>query len=278
MTNFIRLVGEGKNIILVLVLLVLVFAGYRNFPPLLRAAVNQEIAFKTRDFKTLTTEHYVIKYNDLNQNSVPVVARTAEEAYNEVCAWFKREPSFKATVVIYPDTESLAESFGWDKDEKAMGVYWAGTIRILDPGAYLAPEEVETKFKKEGPMVHEFAHLMVDEITRGNYNRWLTEGIAQYVEKKITGFEFSEPSKERRIKYYKLSELDEDFDKLDQNIAYWQSLQIIEYIAEVYGEDKILSILEYLGEGYNLRQAFAKALGISYGAWEEELYQMWRKK
>lgn len=278
MQSFVRLVGEEKNwgliVILVISLLVL---GFRNFSPILRAAVNQELALKTRDFKTIETEHYIIKYTEHDKNSVPVVARTAEEAYNEVCAWFGTKPSFKTTVVVYPDTESLAASFGWDRDEKAMGVYWAGTIRILAPEAYLLPGEIEERFRKEGPMVHEFAHLMVDEMTKGNYNRWLTEGIAQYVEKKITGFQFEKPFKGKEIKYYELSELGRNFDRLDQDIAYWESLQIIEYIAGIYGEDKIFSLLHYLGQGYNLNRAIEKALGVSYEVFEQGLYERWEK-
>ncbi|SHH21357.1 Peptidase MA superfamily protein [Thermosyntropha lipolytica DSM 11003] len=275
MPGFLRLAGETKNCGLIWVLLILFLLGMRNFPFFIRTAASQEIALKTRDFKVMETEHYVIKYTDRNEDSMHIVAKTAEEAYNEVCAWFGEKPSFKPILVVYPDTASLAASLGWDRDEKAMGVYWAGTIRILAPEAYLGPEEMKAKFKKEGPLVHEFAHLMVDEITRGNYNRWLTEGIAQYVEKKITGFVFEKPFADEKIKYYKLSELSRDFDRLNQNIAYWQSLEIIEYIAQVYGEDKIFSLLRYLGQGYNLNRALQEALGIPYTAWEQELYARW---
>lgn len=279
MHSLFKPVGGEKNAFIVLLFFVLLILwGFKGSTPLLRAAVNGEIALKTKDFKKIETGHYVIKYTDVNEDSVYIVAKTAEEAYNEVCAWFKRTPSFKATIIVYPDTASLAESFGWDRDEKAMGVYWAGSIRILAPEAYLMPDEIDKKFKKEGPMVHEFAHLMVDEITKGNYNRWLTEGIAQYVEKKITGFEFASPfSGGKEVKYYKLSELNRNFDNLEQNIAYWQSLQIVEYIAEVYGEDKIFSILQYLGKGYNLNRALEEALGTGYEDFEEELYEEWQK-
>ena len=41
---------------------------------------------------------------------------------------------------------------------------------------------------KEGPMVHEYTHLVVDELTGGNYSRWFTEGVAQYVEQQVTGY------------------------------------------------------------------------------------------
>ena len=70
-------------------------------------------------------------------------------------------------MVVYPDTASLAGSIGWNRNESAMGVYWAGSIRILSPGEWIKGDALEKQFKQEGPMVHEFTHLMVDEITKG---------------------------------------------------------------------------------------------------------------
>ena len=105
-------------------------------------------------------------------------------------------PQGKSLVLIYPTREALGKSFGWAADQSAMGVYWAGVIRVLSPMAWVesaVTSEVEKEFRSSGPMVHEYTHLVVDYITRGNYTRWLTEGVAQYVERDITGFVLSEP-------------------------------------------------------------------------------------
>ena len=123
-------------------------------------------------------------------------------------------------------------------------------------------------------MVHEFTHLMVDEITRGNYNRWWTEGIAQYSEKQITGFQFSDPfTGGRELEYYSLEKLDSEFDRLDQQIAYWESLQLVEYIVDLYGEEQIFNILEQLGQGKTMIKAVQKCLGINYNTFEKNFYQ-----
>ncbi|MBO8159638.1 peptidase MA family metallohydrolase [Thermosyntropha sp.] len=276
MISFLKPFAGGKYslIIVFLLLTAILIWGVRNNQFILRVAVNQEIALKTHDFKEIQTEHYTIKYAEKSEGSINLIVESAEEAYDKVCAWFGREPSYKATIIVYPDAVSLAESFGWDKDEKAMGVYWAGSIRVLSPEVWLGHEEMEERFKKEGPMVHEFAHLMVDEITNGNYNRWFTEGIAQYVEKKITGFEFSSPFKKGdKARYYKLSELSRDFDGLKQDIAYYQSLKIVDYIAYNYGEEGIFRILQKLGKGYNLNRAIEESLGVKYQEFEQKIYQ-----
>ena len=231
--------------------------------------VNQEVDIKTIGFNEVQTDHFKIKYLPIDSDYVGLVVETAEHAYTSVSSIFGKEPNGCTTIIIYPDNQSLAESFGWDKDEKAMGVYWAGSIRILSPRVWLPEETAREQFLKEGPVHHEFAHLMVDEITKGNYHRWWTEGIAQYVEKKITGFEFVDPFKNKKDRfYYPLKTLQKKFDSLDQQVAYWESLKAVEFIADQYGEESIMEILDNLAEGSNLDNAFQKVLGINLKEFE----------
>jgi hypothetical protein len=240
--------------------------------------VGKEIDLKTAGFNETQTKHFRIRYLPVDEEYIDLVSNIAEDAYVSVSSVFGQKPKDKTIIIVYPDNQSLAKSFGWDKDEKAMGVYWAGSIRILSPRVWLSGSNIEEQFLKEGPVHHEFAHLMVDEITKGNYNRWWTEGIAQYVEKKITGFEFADPYKYRKeIEYYSLDVLEKRFDSLDQQIAYWESLKAVEFIVNKYGEENILSILNNMGDGYNLAQALSKTLNISYTTFEQDFYHELQK-
>ena len=239
-----------------------------------RFMVGQETRLSTGQWDELQTEHYKIKYMAADKNDVVMVAIAAEEAYTSVSDRLGQEPSKQTTIVIYPDSKSLAASFGWDKDEKALGVYWGGTIRILSPQAWLSGVGQQERFIKEGPMVHEFTHLMVDEMTRGNYNRWWTEGIAQYTEKQITGFEFATPFADKQhLYYYTLDNLDKNFDGLDQSVAYWEALQAVDFIVDNYGEEKIYAIIHYLSKGDSINKAIENALGTDYETFSHDFYQ-----
>lgn len=266
--------GVRTFTLVLIFILILTLILTKNSHALMRFMVGQEINLKTANFSEMQTTHFRIKYLPVDENYVELIADTAEDSYAKVSREFGQEPAGLTTIVVYPDSKSLAKSFGWDKDEKAMGVYWGGTIRILSPGVWVRGTDIKREFIKEGPLVHEFAHLMVDEITAGNYNRWWTEGIAQYVEKKITGFEFADPfASGKEFEYYELNNLEKNFDNLDQQIAYWESLKVAEYIVEKYGEQSLFTILASLGEGNSLTRAVETALDTDYKVFELNLYQ-----
>ncbi|MGI5921168.1 MAG: peptidase MA family metallohydrolase [Syntrophomonadaceae bacterium] len=241
---------------------------------ILHYLTGKEVSLRTKSFLEVRTPHFIIKYEPVDEAYIALIEDTAEEAYASVSEVFDREPEQVTTIVVYPDSTSLASSFGWDKNEKALGVYWGGSIRILSPRDWLNGEDIEAKFRKDGPMNHEMAHLLVDDITRGNYNRWWTEGIAQYVEKKTTGFEFADPFVNRGVtEYYEFSQLEKKFDQLDQQVAYWQSLKAVEYIAAFYGEARLFSILNCLGKGNTMGQAIQNALGIDMKTFESRFME-----
>lgn len=273
-----------KNLIVVFLLLALVMSlvfstkcsiySRQAMHNIFRFLAIKESTIKTSNFIEMETENYKIRYMSVDDKYIPIVAEVAEEAYNQVSEFFDRETLKKTTLVVYPDTTSLAQSFGWDRDEKAMGVYWGGTIRILSPRAWINDEQVMLqRFSSEGPIVHEFAHLIVDDITRGNYNRWWTEGIAQYVEKNIIGFAFADPFDGREVLIYSFADMEKHFDELDQARAYWQSLKAVEYIVNTFGEVKIFDILESLSEGMSMQKAIQVNLNMSMLDFEQGFSQ-----
>jgi hypothetical protein len=156
-----------------------------------------------------------------------------------------------------------------------LGVYWAGSIKILSPRAWfpsgLELFEIEERFAEEGPLCHELSHLLTDRITRGNYSRWLTEGLAQYIEKKLTGFTLEEPSPEAKANPYPFARLDAGFDRQpDQVLAYWQSLQAVTYLIEEFGMEKLHSLAEQFTERPDpLMRSLRKTYGLSLPALEE---------
>ncbi|GEA14356.1 hypothetical protein E308F_05980 [Moorella sp. E308F] len=238
---------------------------------LVRQIVAAHTAWQTRNWQEIDSSHFRLRYRQEDAAIAPLVLATAEEAYGPVGAMLQHAPHGKTLIILYPDRESLARQFGWAASESAMGVYWGGVIRVLSPFDWVAGrdlKEIAHIFAVSGPVAHELTHLMVDEKARGNYPRWLTEGIAQYIEKELTGFTM--PGSPDATGWYPLKAMDYGFDSLpDQALAYRQSFLMVAYLVEKWGLPALRQVLERLGRGAPLERAFQEVLGVSTVTFEE---------
>lgn len=287
--------------------LTLLVSGLRNpitlksyFYGVFREGSRIFLEFQNQHLQVKEGEHFRIKYQDVDANAAGLVLETAEGIFASVNQSLGFVPSRKVPVVIYPNGDALARCFGWPADEAALGVYWIGTIRILSPNVWAAEPDGGLDavfFKENGPMAHEYTHYVIDYLTGGNYPRWFTEGVAQWQEKQITGFSFSNPflkleeqirinspekqalnaaviEKEIFFELYPLTEMDTRFDCLpNQMLAYWESLRAIEYINAEFGPERINQIIGQLGQGYSMNRALEGSLGVNLRQFDQDFRQ-----
>lgn len=235
-----------------------------------RETMKKSMEIRTYNWHALEGEHFRVKYQPVDASIARLVLETAEDSFHEVNEILGYKPKKNVPIFIYPNRVSLNKSFGWDGAVNAMGVYWAGAIRILSPLEWVGDEEeLVAVFKEKGPMAHEYAHLLVDYRTHGNYPRWFTEGIAQYIEKELTGYTLPEAS-EKEIGWYSFLKMDDQFDLLpDQDLAYKQSLLAVEYIVEIAGFEAIWEVLDELGQGLKISTALENIINMDLATFEE---------
>ena len=246
---------------------------------LFREIARSQMLLRTHGWEQIQDDIFIVRYRG-DEDGARLVQETGRIFYEQVYRDFSYLPNFKISripVVVYSSPEELNASFGWPASESAMGVYWGGVIRVLAPGAWISednPEAARRIFQQTGPMAHELTHLMLDYAAKGNYPRWFTEGVAQYVEYKFTGYIFGSREGIWNRGLYPLSNMDRQFDELsDQALAYRQSLSVVEYIVAVYGEEGLHNIIKNLAAGTNFNNAFDSALGRDVETLEKE----WRE-
>ncbi|MCX7781537.1 MAG: hypothetical protein N2491_11650 [Negativicutes bacterium] len=237
--------------------------------PLARQVFQAKMNFDTRHMQKYETEHFIVKYTEQDADIVKMVADAAEKAYHPVTSILGYRPEGKAMIVVYPDKKQLNELFGWTSGESAMGVYWGGVIQVLSPQAWLKDVNSAAEFTHSGPVLHEYTHLVFDYMTSGNYSRWFTEGLAQYLEYRVNGYEWLTKDNKLTGRLYTMTQLDDRFDDLDnKSLAYRQSLAAIRYIAEVHGDDKLRAVIRDLRAGVATDKAISRNLGMSYDEYE----------
>lgn len=229
---------------------------------LARDVMKKSLEIRTFNWYVLDGSGFKVRYQPVDAPVARLVLETAEDYYEAVNQMLDYTPVDSVPVYIYPTKETLNESFGWDASVNAMGVYWAGTIRILSPLEWIEDEEeMSVIFRENGPMAHEYAHLVVDYKTHGNYPRWLTEGIAQYVERELTGFVLAHEEQDGE-EWYSFETMDTEFDLLpNQHLAYAQSLLAVDYMVELKGFDGVLELLDELAKGQKISNALGSVLG-----------------
>jgi hypothetical protein len=118
-------------------------------------------------------------------------------------------------------------------------------------------------------MAHELTHLVVDYLTGGNYPRWFTEGVAQYEEYKLTGFELQDTTSSLKPPFYSMRDLTGRFDQLpNQTKAYRESLAAVRFIVDYAGEPALHQLIAELGRGLDFNQAAVKVLRLDEAQFE----------
>lgn len=187
-------------------------------------------------------------------------------------------------IYLFPDRESLQKRFGWEPGISASGIYYAGNIYLLNPDCWMYPmvsyqenpSQWRRIFHSQGPLYHEFAHLYLDRLTRGNFPRWYTEAFAQWVEYRVLGYEWK--TKDNDLRYhrpYTYPQLDQSFDQLpNQALAYRESLLFFRYMVQTAGMERIDRFHRVLAEGV----PFADAWQQCFGRPVEQSFDQWLKQ
>ncbi|MFV9568791.1 peptidase MA family metallohydrolase [Thermoanaerobacter mathranii] len=256
---------KKKIIVFSIALILLISLYYANkimvvSYPYVREIKEDNLTDNVKDYKTAQSEHFIVRYTPPDEKYVPLVLKIAEKHYDSVTKDLGHKPVGKIVIIMYHDPEKMNRDFSLAKGDTAMGIYLNGIISIASPELWISPtKDLEKVFEHEGPIVHEFAHLIVDDVAKGNYPVWFTEGIALLEEYRENGFVWGEYI--TTDKPYSLKELTYNFNQLDETLAYKRSFEIVKAITDKYEMQSIREILKYLGEGLNLSESFYKVTG-----------------
>jgi hypothetical protein len=229
--------------------------------PLYREFMKESLVHKDTRFIMEEGNGVNIYYKDSSSYCVGMVKDTAETSLKMLLRDFGYRPESKIDIIIYPEYSEMADKIGLGDGSKAMGVYYGGTISILEPGKWIEDKaDMEDIFIKQGPILHELTHYMLDYMSGGNMPVWFTEGVALYEEYRVNGVKWAPYN--YYTGYYSVNELDNKFDELDETKAYKQSFLIMKYVGENFGIESIKNMLSELRMGKSVCQVIKSTLKI----------------
>jgi hypothetical protein len=156
----------------------------------------------------------------------------------------------RLVVVVYPDKYALENALGRRYSFLPMGVYYGGVLNILSPEAWIDGDfnVIREVFLREGPMIHEMAHYVLDLKTNGRYQLWFTEGVALYYEMKYAGYEWR-PDLREQSAALDASVIMANFRSVDESLSYRKAFDIIMGFVEINGEDRLQELITELAAG-----------------------------
>lgn len=162
-------------------------------------------------------------------------------------------------VVLYRDPGSLARHFGVG-GAPAEGVYRLGVVGVLGPSTWGDGADGLARFAQRGALAHELAHFLVDARSAGRVPAWLSEGMAQLADLRVTGYVWDAPV---RGGPYSLGELEGRFERLDPARAYRQAVLLALELERRGGPGTLAAAVRALDRGGDPRGVLAAAAGLA---------------
>lgn len=192
-----------------------------------------------------------------------------ESAANVVGAELQLFPEARVPVGIYKraDYKTVTDSPDWS------GGFYDGKIRL----PFGSLKEVTPAMR--GVLYHEYAHVVVFELTRGNCPLWLNEGVAEIFGR--MQYSRSLPPLGRAagggtlMDFKKMESSFSDFTPSTAAMAYQQSYSLVSYMVATYGWHGVRQILSELGRGLSFDQSVTVALK-DYNVNYDLLLKEWR--
>lgn len=218
-------------------------------------------------FHRIEAPHFTIAVDrSVPSSSVAAIRSYLEEAYGRVGGLLGHYPRQKTVAVIFPEEHY---------DELLKGVPpWAlamhdGKVRIPADRLKYTSSDIRRI------IYHEFAHVVVHDITRGNCPVWLNEGIAGIAESLV------EPKNADLIRRYldeygmvPLGNMPNDTLHIENRevmtLLYIASYLVVEYIVQRLGYRGLNRILTKLGQGTDVWSAISIVSGQNMYDFEQD--------
>lgn len=221
-----------------------------------------------KDMNDVYNPYFNIKIDkDVQLNPNLSVTTILQYAHDSVAPDFSYIQRNKVPVVVYNRVEykeALGDAPSW------VEASYDGKIRIA-----LATNQQDFHLIISD-VVHEYTHVIIADITKGNCPLWLNEGIAKYEEYKhgapprIFMLAIAYNTK-NLIDWDKINTALVSSDTQTALLAYQQSFSFVYYLVQRFGMYKIVQLLNSLGNKIEFNVAVQQVYGIPI----ETLQQNW---
>ena len=234
-----------------------------------------KIQYTDYQWHVLSTPHFDIHYYDGAEAFAARAALVLEDGYEEYAYTLKEVLPWRVPVILYSNHADFLET------NVADGQLPEGVQAFAEPSRRRIVLPFTSSFKEfQHTAIHELAHVftfhivynrMLDNVFTRNYlfpmPLWVAEGLAEYLA------EGWDADADMFIRDAVLNDYLYPFYAIRGFYVYKEGQSVFNYIAETYGHEKVLEILDVLAGTRSAEAAIQRTIGLS----EDQLYEQWSK-
>jgi tetratricopeptide (TPR) repeat protein len=231
------------------------------------------------DYVTVDGQPFTIRYR---KDERPIleryVPRMLAEAWRSMVGRYHFTPTTPVSIELYADTESFSVRTSGLPNVGIQGVCFGRTLAAMSPSA--------GPFNWGNVLWHELGHVFAIQLSKSHVPRWFTEGLSEYetIIRRPEWQREEDPALYAGLRGGRIPPVD-GFNRAfthvdsveDVTMAYYAASQILVFLAQEFGFEKIVAMLPKWGAGERTPEVVREALGIG----PEELdrrYRAWLEK
>lgn len=272
-------------------------------------AVAQFESHPEQDWFTIETKHFTVTYHTGAERTAQVIAKIAEEVYGPITDLYQFPLSDKVNFVVN-DLSDIAngatdyygnriEIFASALDFELRGTHnWLRNV-ITHEFTHMVQIQASLKMSKNIPalylqwinyekerrpdVLYGYPNVIVSYPISGvGVPAWFAEGVAQYQRQQM-GYDHWDANRDMILRSYSLDDNMLTWNEMGQfssitslkaESIYNSGFALSQYIARVYGEDKLTKITKSLGDLTNF--SVDKAIKVHLGKDGPDLYNEWK--
>ncbi len=226
------------------------------------------LIYEYADFAMLESEHFRLLIHNSERDVLgPAILAQAEEAYDSLILRYPYTSTQKILVEAYYDKDDFAVRVAGVPHLGLLGVSFGDVLAINTPKG-----QPEGSYNWARTLWHELVHTLSIGISEYKLPRWFAEGLAVY-EEQVARPEWGREMQlelmmaHEQNKLLPLAQMDRGFTRPTFQgqilLSYFHASRVIEFIADQYGFESIVEILQGFAAGKNDEQSIRDATGAS---------------
>ncbi|MEW6618341.1 MAG: peptidase MA family metallohydrolase [bacterium] len=231
----------------------------------------------SQQWQSLQSQHFMIHFTQSDKKVALRTIQIAEESYQTITADIGFTVDQRTFIFIFPSRKEF-ELANKGVQKQIVGQACVGKDNII----VIQSPKSNLNITLEKTIRHELTHIVLGAVFKKGYlPRWLNEGLAMYEAKEwqlVNNMYLGQAYLTDKLLPFSSLTYTFPRDDFQTQLAYAQSFDIVLFMINRYGKEKVIKLIKELSYGTEFNSAFNKSFGMDFGKLETNWYASLKKR